>query len=347
MVADGGYVAAFGGIPLTAVSGLTLALIWRHNIASFISKPFESIYNGGDQEVEARPVYSKAEKFRQRNQFNEAISEVRLQLEKFPNDFTVQLLMADIYANHLQDLQSAEIAVQKIINQPGHKPAQIASALHALADWHLKLAQDPDSARLALEKIVERFPDSQFSQMASQRIAHLGSVDSLLAAHERPTISLKHFDPYASLSKQPSDNAEAVAADAAKRASNCIAKLEQHPLDTEARENLAAIYAYDYQRLDLAADQLEQLISQPNQPARQKARWLNLLADWQIKIGSDISAAGQTIRRIQELFPKTALADQAVTRLEYLRLEAKGREKTHELKLGAYEKNLGLKKTAS
>src|SRR5690348_18087515 len=54
--------------------------------------------------------------------------------------------------------------------------------------------------------------------------------------------------------------------------------LEQHPLDTEAREKLAVIYADHYHRLDMATDELEQLIQQPNQPSRLVVRWLNLLA---------------------------------------------------------------------
>ncbi len=344
MVAQGGYGAAFGGVPLAAVCGIVLAILWRRSIAEMITNPFVGIFDGGKQEVEARPFYSRAEKLRQRNQFREAIDEVRKELEKFPNDFHGQMLLAEINAEHLQDLQSAGIIIQKIVDQPGHSPAQISGALHALADWHMKLAQDPESARATLEKIIERFPDSSYSQMASQRIAHLGSVDSLLATHERPRMALKHFDPYASL-QNPSPSAAPLLADAATRAAECLKKLEQHPLDTEARETLALIYANDYQRLDLAADEIEQLVSQPNHPAKQVVRWLNLLADLQIKIGNDVSAARATIQRIPDLFPNAAYADQANLRTEYLRLQAKRNEITSDVKLGAYEKDLGLKKS--
>ena len=40
-------------------------------------------------------------------------------------------------------------------------------------------------------------------------------------------------------------------------------------------------------RLDLASDQLEQMISLPNQPGRLVVRWLNLLADLQVRSGAD------------------------------------------------------------
>jgi predicted transcriptional regulator len=114
--------------------------------------------------------------------------------------------------------------------------------------------------------------------------------------------------------------------------------LEQHPFDTEAREKLAMIYANDFHRLDLAAEQLEQLISQPNQCNRQISRWLNRLAELQIKLGNDVSAAEKTIRRIQELLPNTAYAEQAATRLAYLPLEAKRNKETHSIKLDSYKK---------
>lgn len=327
--------------------GLILVVLWARDIAALVGGPLGNIIDGGSQEFEARAFYSAAEKHRQRNQFHEAIAEVRKQLEKFPNDFGGQMLLAEINAENLQDLQSAEIIIQKIVNQPSRSPAQIAGALHALADWHTKLAQDPHSARLALEQIIARFPDSPASQMASQRIAHLSSVDSLLATHERPALTLKHFDPYKTLGKESGESAELLAQDAAIRAEVCLKQLEKFPLDTEAREKLAMIYANEQQRLDLATEQFEQLISQPNQRPRQVVRWLNLLAELQIKIGNDVSSADKTVRRIRDLFPGTAAAEQATIRLEYLRLEAKRNEQTENIKLGSYEKDMGLKKPGS
>jgi hypothetical protein len=50
-------------------------------------------------------------------------------------------------------------------------------------------------------------------------------------------------------------------------AAEYVKHLEEHPLDTDVRERLAVLYADHYHRLDLAADQLEQMITLPNQPA--------------------------------------------------------------------------------
>jgi len=122
-----------------------------------------------------------------------------------------------------------------------------------------------------------------------------------------------------------------------------VQHLEQHPLDHEAREKLAMIYAAHYQRLDLAADQLEQLIAAPNQTGKDVARWLNVLADLQLRHGADYDTIRQTLQRVIDLFPELAAGQLAQQRIELLRLELKGKEKSQVVKLGSYEKDLGLK----
>ena len=122
--------------------------------------------------------------------------------------------------------------------------------------------------------------------------------------------------------------------------------LAEHPQDSEAREKLALIYAHHYQRLDLAADQLEQLIQQPNQPAKQVVHWLNLLADLQLKYASDLVAARQALQRIIDQYPGLAAAENAQRRMDILKLELKGKEKGQAVALGSYEQNIGLKRRA-
>ena len=112
------------------------------------------------------------------------------------------------------------------------------------------------------------------------------------------------------------------------------------------REKLAVLYAEHYQRLDLATDQLEQLILLPNQPAKQIGHWLNLLADLQIKHAHDLTAAQQTLQRIIDQYPDWAAAHNAQRRLDILKLELKGKGKRQPIKLGAYEQNIGLKRKA-
>ncbi len=54
--------------------------------------------------------------------------------------------------------------------------------MNQLADWHINQTQDFDSARAALEKIGARFPDTELSLLAAQRIAHLGGTEKVVLA---------------------------------------------------------------------------------------------------------------------------------------------------------------------
>lgn len=342
IVAHGGYGAAFIGIPATAVCGLALAIVWRHDLAGLVASPFGALYDGGNAKVDPQAYYSIAEAKRKRGHYQEAVAEIRKQLAKFPTDYTGQLLLAEIQAENLNDLPGAELTIERFCEQPGHAPRNIAFALNTLADWHLKYALDRDAARQDLEKIVERLPNSEFALLAQQRIGHLASPEHLLAAHDRPVVHLSPGIQNVGLLQSSSHLAPA-GGDPAQQAQEYVRHLAEHPQDTEAREKLAVLYADHYQRLDLAADQLQQLIDQPNQPAKQVVHWLNLLADLQIRHGAGHEAAAQTLNQIIERYPNQAAADIARNRLDLLKLELKARETKQPVKMGKYEQNIGLK----
>jgi exonuclease VII small subunit len=119
--------------------------------------------------------------------------------------------------------------------------------------------------------------------------------------------------------------------------------LAAHPFDTDIRERLAQLYAEHYHRLDLAEAQLEQLIQYPNQPTKQVVKWLNMLADFQVRYGGTYEAARAALERIINLDPEAGFARMADNRIQHLRLEFKGKEKSQAVSLGSYEDDLGLK----
>jgi outer membrane protein assembly factor BamD (BamD/ComL family) len=343
MVAAGGMGAAFGGIPFAAVCGLALAVIWRKSIAGIISKPFGDLYDGGDVQIEPHPVYSSAQAKRKRGFYPEAMAEIRQQLEQFPGDFDGQIMLAEIQAENMNDLPGAELTITRLGQQTGHPPRSIAFAYNLLADWQLKLCQDREAARQALERIIAQFPDSEMSALASQRIAHLASAEHLLAYHDPKPIVVKPGVENLGLQLAGAPQLHAPEIAPATQAAEYVRHLVEHPLDTEAREKLAILYADHYGRLDLAADQMEQLIAHPNQPAKRVVHWLNLLADLQIRHGADYEAARQTLQRIVDLFPNSAAGENARSRLSVLKLELKGKEKGQTVTLGQYEQDIGLK----
>lgn len=338
----GGFnaIAALG---LAGIWGIVMAITWRHSLIDLIANPIASLYDGGKEEVEPKPFYSIATAKRKTNKPLEAIVEVRKQLAKFPRDFEGVTLLASIQAEDLNDLASAEITFNHFADRPDAPPKQVAAALTQLADWHLKIAKDVASARAVLERIIARYPETPLAAQAAQRIAHLtGTGKILLAARDRQAVAVPAgvqniglLDSSAFL--RPTEM------DSEMQAADYVQHLEQHPQDTEAREQLAILYARHYHRLDLAAQQLEQLIDDPGQPAKRVAQWLNLLADLQIESGADYDTARATLEKIVERFPAWAVADIARSRLGRLKLEIKGKLETPDKKLEVYEQNLGLK----
>jgi len=342
IVGQGGYGGAFGGIPLAAACGLTLAMIWRHTIASWVADPIGSLYDGGSTAPDPHPAYSIAQSRQKQGKYFEAVAEIQKQLEKFPTDFEGHMMMAQIQAEDLNDLPAAEMTIQRLCSQPGHAPRNMAFALYSMADWHLAIGRDRESAQRNLEQVSQLLPDSEFSLGAAQRIAHLGDREMLLSSDDRKKLILKEGVQNIGLLAS-SAHFRPAETDPGLLATEYVKHLEQHPLDSEARERLAVLYADHYHRLDLATDELEQLIQQPNQPSRLVVRWLNLLADLQIREGVDYDTVHATIQRIVDRDPKAAPAYVAKNRLATLKLELKAQQKNQAVKLGSYEQNIGLK----
>jgi len=331
-----------GWPPFAALVAIFIGAIWTHNWVTIFIKPLTNIFDGGDEEPELRPLYSMAEAKRKRGLHQEAVAEIRKQLEKFPGDHTGSLLLAGIQAEDLNDLPGAQLTIERLIQHPRQSPPIVASALNNLADWHMKFGQDPESARATLERIIELFPNTQLAQNAAQRIAHLSSMEHLLTSHERGRIEITSRERDLGL-RASTKEISTPQIDPQILAEHYVKQLEEHPFDTEAREKLALLYAEHFQRLDLAVNQLEQLIAQPKEAPKRIARWLNLLASVQIQHGNNLAAAQEALQRITQMFPKTAIAESAVSRLAYLKMEMKKNETSQAIKLGSYEKNLGLK----
>ena len=329
---------------LIVFMAIVLSIMWTPHISELISGPLANLYDGGTEPPEAKPYYSIALAKRKLYRPLEAVVEIRKQLARFPDDYEGIHLLAAIQAEDLKDLTGAEMTLNHFCDSPAAPPRQVAAALTQLADWHLKLAQDSDSARAALEKIIAKFPDSDLALAAAQRIAHLGGAEKiLLAAQDRQPMAMPEGLKSIGLRDSQRDLIPAET-DPAKLAADYVKHLEQHPLDTEAREKLAILYAAHYRRLDLATNELMQLINEPNQPPKYVAHWLNLLADLQIRGGADYETVRPTLEKIIEHFPGMAVAELAQSRLNHLKLEMKGqKEKTPGTKLGVYEQNIGLK----
>ena len=102
------------------------------------------------------PMYARAVAKMKFGKYSEAEWEIIHELEKCEDDFEGWLMLAELYSTQFRDLNEAEQTVLEICDQPRTTPSQVSIALHRLADWHLKLAKDPEAARRALQMICDR-----------------------------------------------------------------------------------------------------------------------------------------------------------------------------------------------
>jgi tetratricopeptide (TPR) repeat protein len=337
-----GYAGAFIGPIVAAIFGIGLGILWAPHLGALIAKPFTSLYDDGDAQAEVRPLYSIARAKVKRGLYQAAIAEVQKQLERFPTDYEGWILLAEIHGENLENNAEAQRCVNEILSHEGHSPRNLVYALNRSADWHLELASDRDAARQSLEEIVQRFPGSEFAHTAAQRLAHLTTDRMLADQRERPTIALVHRDEHIGLQGKVADP-RPEAEEPSVAAARLVRHLQSYPEDVDAREQLATLYADHYGRIDLASDQIEQLIALPGVAQKEVVRWLNMLVDFHVRVDQDREAARGVLHRIMESFPKTAVASLAESRLGHLEGEFRRNTKSQVMKLGSYEDKIGLK----
>ena len=328
---------------LIVFMAIVLSFMWTPHIGAWLASPLTGLFDGGQEPPERKPLYSIAMTKRNRGKPREAVADIRRQLELFPNDFEGVMLLARVQAEDLADLDGAEVTLHHFCEWPGAPLKHVAAAYTQLADWHLKLAADAESARAALQNIITRFPDTETALQAEQRIAHLSEAEQMiLAHHDRQSISLPEGVQNVGL-LDSTEFLKPLDVEPGKLAAAHVKHLEAHPHDTEVREKLALIYARDFKRLDLATMELAQLINEPKHKPKQIAHWLNLLASLQVELGADLATVRETLEKIGERFPDLPVADLAQRRLARLENEFKGQQKSTSVKLGVYEQNIGLK----
>jgi tetratricopeptide (TPR) repeat protein len=328
----------------TALLGTT----WLPNALEFLFRPFTSAYEGGADKPEQKPFYYLADGKRRSGLYEEAAAEVRKQLEIFPGDAEGLMKLATLQAEDLQDLPAAAATLNELLHQPDLPSHRAVAALQTLADWQMDLGRDPAAARASFERIIQMFPDSSFSHTAKQRLAHLDGVSQAREFREKAVFKVPSRERGLGLRDTARPPAESPEIEADTLAAEYVRQLEKYPTDTETREKLARLYAEEFQRLDLAVSQIEQLAALPNETPQHIAHWLELLATLHIRHGHDMEAAENALRRIIDRFPKSAVATRAMTRLATLQAELKAAATPTAAKaLGVYEKNLGLKSGSS
>lgn len=272
------------------------------------------------------PNYSRAIARAKFGRYSDAEQAVIEELEHHQEDYEGWLMLAELYATQFQDLAEADRTIRQLCSQPGVSPMQISRALNRLADWHLRLGQDPASARAALEDLARVLPGSHEAVMAQQRLAQLPKSKEEWQESQRP-----RSIPLPALADAPepsgSSDEQLSVAEARARAETCVERLRDDPNRLDAREEFARLLAGPLGQPATAIDQLELLVAMSNQPERRRAEWIALIASWQEHRLRDVSAARQTWQRLIRNFPQTPQAFAAQRKLSLLEVDERLRER--------------------
>jgi hypothetical protein len=323
LVADFGYSLIFVG--LLATAGIIIGIIWGRHIGDWISQPLAGLFDGSGEESKPTPLYSIAIARRKQGHPADAIQAIETQLQKFPQDFNGSLLKAEIEAMDLQNLTSATQTLSPWLYGSSLDPGDCAIAHTKLADWHLRLNHDQKSARQHLQAILLEQPDSAAAQLAEQRLAHLDYENKPHTSVIRVTAG--SGAPVAT-GTPPTVTPKEASADIPDLLHHLIA----HPHDTAAREKLIDIYAWEQHQAQPARDQIELILQSRHLTPRELGRYLNLLADVEIKVAGDERSARTALQRIIDTVPDSAPAHQAANRLRFIPREMARHHQTRYVK---------------
>jgi tetratricopeptide (TPR) repeat protein len=254
------------------------------------------------------PMYSRAIAAMKLGKYAEAEQQVIQQLEKCENDFDGWMMLAELYANHFHDIREAERTISGLIDDPTVTGTQVAVALHRLADWELKLGNNPLAARQVLEQICKRYPNTHLAKMARLRINQIPeSVEAYNEAQKAKTVRMPALndDMFWNREEEPRKVDVSVAT---LEANQCVEKLKQDPNDVEVREQLARILAEQLGSVHAGMEQLELLIGMPEQSEKKIPEWLGLMASWQMRYRSDTAAARRILERLMREYPASPQA---------------------------------------
>jgi len=266
------------------------------------------------------PSYARAQVHLNFGRYEDAELEIIHELEQCEEDFDGWMLLAELYATHFNDLAGADEMVRDLCRQPMTTPSQIAVALHRLADWHLKLARDPVTARRVLEQICVRMPGTHMDRMARQRISQLpASREEFIAQTEARRIELK---PIPHEAPPPTVLPRSEAAHVAKQ---CVEALKKNADDVAARERFARVLADSLGDAKTAIEQIELLLAMPKQAPEKRADWLLTIAHWHGRYRNDLENARLVYEEVMRDFPNSRYAVMAQCRLNLLTLQFRRR----------------------
>lgn len=336
----GGIPALFGLLEGVFCGGM-LAVAWSDRLCNWVASPFTSLFSP-NQAAEPMPLYSAAEARIKQGHYREAMAEVWGQLVRFPDDLQGHMMIAEIRARHLRQVEEALSGLEEFLNTTSLPRHAAVAVLNRIAEYRLRLQKDVPGATEALRRIVREFPHTESAALAEQRLAHIGDPENLQRERER-RLKVTAVEGYPGLQDRKLEAPDPHSA-IREKIRNLLAQLDRHPHDYAAREELVHLHAFWNGDAEAAFRELDILLKMPHAPTAKVVAWLNTKADIAVKVNHDIDAARRDLETIVRCFPESSAAIQAEKRIHLLGRELKAcQERRASIKLGTYEQNIGLK----
>lgn len=270
------------------------------------------------------PMYARAIAKMKFGKYGEAELDIIQELEKCEDDFEGWMMLADLYANQFNDLGEAEQTILEVCDQPRTTPSQVSIALHRLADWYLKLSQDPDAARRALQTICDRLSGTHLARMAHLRINQLPQTTRDLI--EQQTASSIPLPALGDQLDEPAPLEEEIDRHkAAEMANVCVEKLQLDPNNVQVREKFARILTERLYKPELGIEQMTLLLNMSDQPELKRAEWLATIAAWHLRYRQDPETGRNILERVVREFPNSPQALVARRRIRLMDTEIRGK----------------------
>lgn len=174
-VAGGDIGSAFFVAALLALYGIVLFLLFGSSLMGAVSRRFENLYMGRDDDFPIVPEYSIAEARVKKGKYQEAVDEYRKVIAEHPDDIYPHLRIADLAVNHLKDVKLAELELMSALGKASGEDST-ALAAGRLADLYQHTLQDPARALEVMKQLREKIPGSKQAGLAEERIAVLEGV---------------------------------------------------------------------------------------------------------------------------------------------------------------------------
>lgn len=108
-----------------------------------------------------------------------------------PDDWEARERRIRLYTDHLHRPDLAHEELERMIRAPGQPAREVVRWLHRVADLHLA-APDIPAARMTLDRIIDRFPDTAAAEQAERRKGQLGLA--VQGRRDTPTLRLGTYE---------------------------------------------------------------------------------------------------------------------------------------------------------